>query len=855
MNHTRISIELTANPIVCLAAVAALLVSATLAHATVGESGLFSFDTRDSNSSHVAESGVFAFDTRLTDGLSDDGNSGGFVLDTRSATLTLLAVDGPSSVGPSSSVFYTANVQAAGGGMENVTTASQWSISGAAPPGTVIGAGELRVGTGTTGGTFAVRASYQSPAGRVMGERLVSVVNSIKASISHSVHSLGGNNYQVQLNGSASGAVGSVAFQWATTSGGALSNPQAQNPTLSLSSTGGRHEVTLEVTDSAAAHGTARRSIFIDKPSVPNQPGKLAPASDGGQGAFLSMGGVPFQFDPARIANGVIVLTHGLKSGGSEEWIRNLAARIAAEIPAAQRPNIVIYDWEEDADPNGLSLPTGSGVIATAAKRFSWVGKLAGTALTTLTTADFMTDMLAIKPMGMRHGVILGNWLVMEGQANPPRVDFSKPVHFIGHSAGGFVVGEAAWILKQKNFIVDRITMLDTPLAASHHLTDLPNPGVVDRYVSSYFGLLESPGTWNLDDTEYQTLMAAFPDGVWALLKGLSATLAHDDAHEWYRSTVYPDPGFEFMGFHFSPFKSGPIAPRPSAQGSAMSMASIIEGVLESAADSPVSAFQVFGNAALNGGVWSITEGSDAGIFAPLALPPDAVKLRFKYRWSGTGDGDFLGVRFGARPELMIGPDLEVSRGDFLSAEVEIGTFAGLSDDLVFTLVSRGSPGAILQLKDILIVQDDDADKDGLSTAQELALGTHCQNPDTDGDSIGDLAELTSFPPTNPTSADTDGDGVEDSLELQAGTDPTNGQSYLRVTDALRNTGGTFTLRWPSQAGRFYNVQRSADVTFAEFDVIGQGIAAALPQNTFVDTSAGSAPDGRFFYRIEVYVP
>jgi hypothetical protein len=52
-----------------------------------------------------------------------------------------------------------------------------------------------------------------------------------------------------------------------------------------------------------------------------------------------------------------------------------------------------------------------------------------------------------------------------------------------------------------------------------------------------------------------------------------------------------------------------------------------------------------------------------------------------------------------------------------------------------------------------------------------------------------------------------------------------------------------------------YNLQRSADVTFATFDVIGQEISAAPPRNTFVDTSAGSAPDGRFFYRIEVYTP
>jgi hypothetical protein len=828
-----------------LAITVALLLCAERAHGTVGESGLFNIDTRDDFTRLGAESGVFAFDTRLVDGLSDNGNSGAFVLDTRLASLSALTVDGPAVVSPAGTALFTATLQVAGGGTQNVTSASAWSYGGAVPPGTLIGAGQLLVGSGSTGGTFVVRASYQSPTGRISAEKVVSVGSSIKPSISHTVHSLGGNNYQIQLNGSAPGAVGAGAFQWTTTSGGVFSNPQAQNPTLSLSSTGGRYEVTLEVTDSASAYGIAHRAFFIDKPAVENQPEKLAPAIDGSLGDFLSMGGNPFQFDPARVANGLIVLTHGLNSNGREAWIQNLAATISVEIPAAQRPNVVIYDWEKGADPIRVSLPKGEGIPVMVAKRFRWVG-------IALKPADMAMDILAIRPMGIHHGTVLGNWLLQEAQAFPPRVDFTKPVHFIGHSAGGFVMGEAAWVLKQKGYTVDRVTMLDTPFAATHHLIDLPYPGVVDRYFSSFLGLFETPMTWNIDNTEYQTLMAAFPDGNWPLVKGLTL-LAHDDAHEWYRYTVYPDPGYEFRGFHFSPFKSGPVATRPAAAGFRMAMASFAGEDQEVVADALVTAFQVFGNVTLSSGVWTLTENSDAGIFTALSLPPDAVKLQFKYRWSGVGDGDFLGVRFGARPELFVGPDLEVSREDFLSAEVEIGALAGLSDDLIFTLVSRGASGAILELKDIVIVQNDDADGDGLTTAQELAIGTHCQNPDTDSDSIDDLAELNNLRPTNPIAADTDGDGSLDADEIKAGTDPTNGQSYLRVSDAVRQAGGNFQLRWPSTAGRFYNVQRSTDVSFATYDVVGQDVSATPPMNTFIDNSVGNAQ--RMFYRIEVYQP
>lgn len=816
----------------------ALVICASESRATVGESSLFSFDTRQ------------------VDGLADNVSSAFFVLDTRAAIASALVVNGTAVISPGGTAFFTASLPLAGGGVQDVTSAVDWTLAGSFPPGTVIGPGVLKVGTGSVGGSFEVRASYQSPAGRILGQKTVITTGSIHVNITHSVQSLGGNNYAVQLNGESIGGVGPVSFQWNTASSGTFNHSQSANPILSLASTGGKLEVVLTVTDSTSALASAKRTIFIDKPTVPNQPGKLAPASDGSQGVFLSITGSPFQFDPAKTPNGLIVLTHGLESSGKEQWIQNLAQWIHAEIPVAQRPNILIYDWEADSNPNGVSLPSGSGAAVFVAKKFAWVGKLAGTALSALTSSELVTDLAGIKPMGMAHGTILGNLLIREAEAVPSRIDFTKPVHFIGHSAGGFVLGEAAWVLKNKGFIVDRVTMLDTPFVASHHLSDLPNPGVVDRYASSFIGLLEGPGTWRVEDTDYHSLVGAFPEGVWPLLKGLTGPFAHDDAHEWYRATVYPDEGYEQMGFHFSPFKNGPVAERPSpAPFASLSMTSLDEEAFETASEAPVSEFQVFGNSTHTNGIWTLSENSDAGIFAALSLPPDAVKLQFKYRWSGTSDGDFLGVRFGARPELFLAPDLEVSRGNFLPAEVEIGSIAGLSDDLIFTLVSRGGTGAVLEIKDIIIVQDEDADGDGLTTAQELAVGTHCQNPDSDGDSIDDRTELHSVPQTNPLLADSDGDGTEDAFEVEAGTDPTSSQSYFRVSDAVKNTGGAMLLRWPSQTGRYYNVQRSTDVTFATYEVISQGQSATPPMNTFSDNSAGAAPNGRYFYRIEVYQP
>jgi hypothetical protein len=58
-----------------------------------------------------------------------------------------------------------------------------------------------------------------------------------------------------------------------------------------------------------------------------------------------------------------------------------------------------------------------------------------------------------------------------------------------------------------------------------------------------------------------------------------------------------------------------------------------------------------------------------------------------------------------------------------------------------------------------------DSDKDGLSDGMEPQYGTDPQKADTDGDGLGDYAEIFQYN-TDPTRADTDGDGLRDGDEL-----------------------------------------------------------------------------------------
>ena len=66
----------------------------------------------------------------------------------------------------------------------------------------------------------------------------------------------------------------------------------------------------------------------------------------------------------------------------------------------------------------------------------------------------------------------------------------------------------------------------------------------------------------------------------------------------------------------------------------------------------------------------------------------------------------------------------------------------------------------------------DDSDGDGLTDADEIALGTDYLDPDSDDDELNDGAEVNVYG-SNPLMQDTDGDGLTDGAETgQAGTDP-----------------------------------------------------------------------------------
>jgi hypothetical protein len=76
-----------------------------------------------------------------------------------------------------------------------------------------------------------------------------------------------------------------------------------------------------------------------------------------------------------------------------------------------------------------------------------------------------------------------------------------------------------------------------------------------------------------------------------------------------------------------------------------------------------------------------------------------------------------------------------------------------------------------------IVVPEPDADKDGLSDAQEAEIGTSPTNADTDGDGLFDQEEVAVYK-TNPLNPDTDGDTYLDGKEVSSGYNP-NGSGKL----------------------------------------------------------------------------
>ncbi len=241
---------------------------------------------------------------------------------------------------------------------------------------------------------------------------------------------------------------------------------------------------------------------------------------------------------PERAEKGFILIAHGLHDGvrssgktrnGKPHWMARLQDTIDAKLKS-ESPDICLVDWHLAAMP-GVFSGTGGGRANTSDDYDI-----------PIPPEVWLQDISAIRPQAEEIGDLVGLKLALAIRAKKLRQD--RPMHFIGHSAGGFVVLHAALVLKQlglapANF---RVTMLDTPSPVVAELKELAGDIPVDFYCASAF-------VTGIPETGFAKYFTCSDIPVPAGIDRYTG--AHAYAHEWYIDTI-SKPGDK--GFAFSPF-------------------------------------------------------------------------------------------------------------------------------------------------------------------------------------------------------------------------------------------------------------------------------------------------------------
>ncbi|MFC4995529.1 hypothetical protein [Rubritalea tangerina] len=184
---------------------------------------------------------------------------------------------------------------------------------------------------------------------------------------------------------------------------------------------------------------------------------------------------------PEATQVGFVLIAHGLHDGvemeaTGEHWMTQMHLALHANGQAAKRqsPDICLVDWNHAAVPS--SHPSGS--LDSLGLDLIGMPEEA---------ASMLADISMIRSRGEQIGELVGFKIARAIRNGTLKRD--QPMHFIGHSAGGFVVLNAARVLIDLGLAPDdlRITMLDTPLPVKEHLAEVAKSYPVDFYCTSAF--------------------------------------------------------------------------------------------------------------------------------------------------------------------------------------------------------------------------------------------------------------------------------------------------------------------------------------------------------------------------------
>lgn len=140
-----------------------------------------------------------------------------------------------------------------------------------------------------------------------------------------------------------------------------------------------------------------------------------------------------------------------------------------------------------------------------------------------------------------------------------------------------------------------------------------------------------------------------------------------------------------------------------------------------------------------------------------------------------------------------------------------------------------------------------DSDGDSMPDSSELAwFGSldEGMGNDWDGDRLGNYAEMMYG--TDPSLRDTDGDGIDDGAEIAADSDPTSITSIpLNIGEMTALGHGLLRLRWHSEPGAMYIVERSANLAAAVWEELAQVRSLGATSEITLETEGS-----QYFFRL-----
>jgi pimeloyl-ACP methyl ester carboxylesterase len=272
---------------------------------------------------------------------------------------------------------------------------------------------------------------------------------------------------------------------------------------------------------------------------------------------------------PEETARGCVVLVHGLYSGavsdsGDDAWIKTCAVQIEKRMvdEGIGKPAICLIDWKGAARPS----------------RFFHLG---------FGEKMLLADLAAIRPQAYRVGDYAADQIAKF--INEGKIDRNKPIHLIGHSAGGFIVARVAARLTGMGFVATNkdllATILDTPLPDTALTTDLPKIWPTDycitsaRVMKAPFDAVKEVNGLDLrikspDYLEILTELRKRPNpvtgfwpsiGHWLWGGATDFVQAHSSAYGWFELTIDKNNSkYATEGFNRSPLlKQKAAAPNP----------------------------------------------------------------------------------------------------------------------------------------------------------------------------------------------------------------------------------------------------------------------------------------------------